>query len=80
MKKKIQLLFVTDGIFPHAIGGMQRHSALLIDALAKTGEVEIIVVHPHQDKIFNDQPSIQGYKSRLNLRDSALKNAMSIQN
>jgi glycosyltransferase involved in cell wall biosynthesis len=58
MKKKTQLLFVTDGIFPHAIGGMQRHSALLIDALAKTGEVEIIVVHPHQEKIFNDQSSI----------------------
>lgn len=52
MSKKQQLLFVTDGIFPHSIGGMQRHSALLIEALAKTGELEIIVVHPHEIQVF----------------------------
>lgn len=59
MKTKIQLLFVTDGIFPHAIGGMQRHSALLIEALAKTGEADIIVVHPHEQKVFSDHEHIQ---------------------
>ena len=52
MEKKRQLLFVTDGIFPHAIGGMQRHSALLLEALAKTNELEIIAVHPHDKTVF----------------------------
>ena len=43
----IQLLFCTDGIFPHAVGGMQRHSRLLVEALAETGAADITVVHPH---------------------------------
>ena len=59
MEKKRQLLFVTDGIFPHSIGGMQRHSALLLEALAKTKELEIIVVHPHDKQVF---PSAYGIK------------------
>ena len=52
---KIEVLFCTDGIFPHAVGGMQRHSSLLIEELAATGAVELIVVHPHEGKqLFND--------------------------
>lgn len=54
-----QLLFITDGIFPHAVGGMQRHSALLLEKLAKTNTLEIIVVHPHQQQVF---PSELGIK------------------
>lgn len=54
-----QLLFITDGIFPHAVGGMQRHSALLIESLAKSSTLEIIVVHPHQQQVF---PSELGIK------------------
>ena len=53
MAGKLEVLFITDGIFPHAIGGMQRHSALLIEALAKTGEVDLIVVHPHSKQVFD---------------------------
>ncbi|MEO5570497.1 MAG: glycosyltransferase family 4 protein [Bacteroidia bacterium] len=60
MKKKIQLIFVTDGIFPHAIGGMQRHSRLLIEELAKITELELIVIHPHDNiKIFDDASCIK---------------------
>ena len=60
MEKKIQLLFITDGIFPHAIGGMQRHSRLLIEELSKNAELEIIVIHPHDSlKIFSDESSIK---------------------
>lgn len=47
-----KVLFITDGIFPHSIGGMQRHSALLITALATTSRLEITVVHPHSENVF----------------------------
>jgi len=51
----LKVLFCTDGIFPHEVGGMQRHSRLLVEALARTGQVELIVVHPHPGKkIFPD--------------------------
>ncbi len=46
MSEKLKVIICTDGIFPHAVGGMQRHSRLLIEELAK-GEVEVIVIHPH---------------------------------
>lgn len=56
---KLEILFCTDGIFPHAIGGMQRHSRLLIEELAKDEKLKLIVLHPHQDKkIFSDFPAI----------------------
>lgn len=52
---KVTVVFVTDGIFPHSIGGMQKHSRLLIEALAKSNEVDLIVIHPHIDiKVFDD--------------------------
>lgn len=56
--KKTKVLFCTDGVFPHAIGGMQRHSALLAEALAATGKIELIVVHPHKEKVFTAIPNI----------------------
>ena len=50
----INLVFCTDGIFPHAIGGMQRHSRLLIEALAKYPNINMVVIHPHKsEKIFH---------------------------
>lgn len=55
---KIQVIFATDGIFPHAIGGMQRHSRLLIEALAESGEVDLTVIHPHDKKVFGDIPNV----------------------
>ncbi len=59
MNKKQKVIFVTDGIFPHSVGGMQRHSRLLIEALAKTGECDLIVIHPHEGKkIFEGLSSV----------------------
>lgn len=50
---EIDLVFCTDGIFPHAIGGMQRHSRLLIEELAKNQNINIVAIHPHtREKIF----------------------------
>lgn len=55
MANKIKVIFCTDGIFPHSIGGMQRHSRLLIEALAKTQQLELVVIHPHSPGVFDTE-------------------------
>lgn len=59
MSKRRKILFVTDGIFPFAIGGMQRHSACLIEALSVYEDLEITVIHPHDKQVFPNLPSIR---------------------
>lgn len=48
MSKILNIAFVTDGIFPHTVGGMQRHSRMLCEELARTGAVKLTVIHPHK--------------------------------
>jgi glycosyltransferase involved in cell wall biosynthesis len=62
---RIPVLFCTDGIFPHAVGGMQRHSKLLVEALAETGEADITVVHPH--------PGVQIFANHNRITEVAIK-------
>jgi glycosyltransferase involved in cell wall biosynthesis len=58
--KKLEIVFCTDGIFPHAIGGMQRHSRLLVEELAKDHGLSIIVVHPHAaKKVFDESTGVE---------------------
>lgn len=58
-QKNKHIIFCTGGIFPYAVGGIQRHSLLLIEALAKTGKVDITVIHPHVGKrVFENTLSI----------------------
>ncbi|HNQ12802.1 MAG TPA: glycosyltransferase family 4 protein [Bacteroidia bacterium] len=55
----MKIIFCTDGIFPLAVGGMQRHSRLLIEQLALYKDIELHVLHPHKNsKIFKSLPSI----------------------
>ncbi len=49
----LRVALCTDGVFPHAMGGMQRHSRLLAEHLARTGAVELTVLHPHPVGIFD---------------------------
>jgi len=56
MRRKV--IFCTDGIFPHSVGGMQRHSRLLIEELAKRKDIEIRVLHPHAETVFDKQLGI----------------------
>lgn len=49
----IHVVLCTDGVFPQAMGGMQRHSRLLAEHLAATGRVRVTVIHPHTRGIFN---------------------------
>ena len=58
---KPHVIFCTDGIFPLAIGGMQRHSRLLIEHLAKQGKLKISVVHPHPQKVFDPNLNIEEF-------------------
>jgi len=47
-ERKLNLIVVTDGIFPHSIGGIQRYSRLLIEELATRESLNITVIHPHE--------------------------------
>lgn len=50
---KLRVALCTDGLYPYAMGGMQRHSRLLAEHLVRTGEVELTVIHPHHEQVFD---------------------------
>lgn len=49
----------TDGVFPQAMGGMQRHSRLLAEHLARSGRMKLTVLHPHPVGIFDPALGIE---------------------
>lgn len=51
--RELRIALCTDGVFPHAMGGMQRHSRLLAEHLAAVEGVHLIVIHPHAPGIFD---------------------------
>jgi glycosyltransferase involved in cell wall biosynthesis len=55
---KLKIIFCTDGIFPHQVGGMQRHSRILIEHLSKMDQLQLIVIHPHSEKIFQTNTTL----------------------
>lgn len=59
MSKPVSVIFVTDGIFPHTVGGIQRHSQLLIEALAQLPGISLVVIHPHRGmRVFAHLPNV----------------------
>lgn len=46
-RSELRIALCTDGVFPHAMGGMQRHSRLLAEHLARRPDVRLTVLHPH---------------------------------
>ncbi|MBK9289885.1 MAG: glycosyltransferase family 4 protein [Flavobacteriales bacterium] len=50
---RLRVALCTDGVYPLAMGGMQRHSRLLAEHLARSGEIDLTVLHPHQGRIFD---------------------------
>ena len=50
---RTHIALCTDGVFPFALGGMQRHSRLLAEHLAKSGRVKLTVIHPHNVQVFD---------------------------
>jgi glycosyltransferase involved in cell wall biosynthesis len=56
----IKIAFCTDGIFPHSVGGMQRHSRLLIEQLVLLPNIDIVVIHPHKDmQVFDTHDNLK---------------------
>lgn len=53
------VVICTDGVFPQAMGGMQRHTRLLAEHLARTGKVKLTVVHPHGTDVFDPALGIE---------------------
>ncbi len=53
MEKPIHIALCTDGVFPQAMGGMQRHSRLLAEHAAAIDQVRITVLHPHPERVFD---------------------------
>ena len=52
---RIKVCFCTDGVYPLMMGGMQKYSRLLCEALADYSDIELYVLHPHGNaKIFLD--------------------------
>lgn len=54
----MHIVLCTDGVFPHAMGGMQRHSRLLAEHLARSGKVKLTVIHPHKEQVFDAELGI----------------------
>ena len=52
----MRIAITTDGIFPHSVGGMQRHSKFLIEGLTRQygANAELHVIHPHNEFVFPD--------------------------
>lgn len=59
MAERIHVVLCTDGVFPQAMGGMQRHSRLLAEHLAATGRIKLTVIHPHANRIFSQGSGIE---------------------
>jgi glycosyltransferase involved in cell wall biosynthesis len=62
----VRILFLTDGLFPFQIGGMQKHSSVLVKLLAER-EVDLTVIHPG-GKNFSDQKLAEQFGDLPNLR------------
>jgi len=60
METPTKVIFCTDGVFPHTVGGIQRHTQLLVEELAKLGTIDIIVIHPHTGiRVFEAFPRVK---------------------
>lgn len=61
MEGKLKVIFCTDGVFPHLVGGIQRHTRLLVEQLAQNNNTDLIVIHTHKGiKVF-DNPNIKEF-------------------
>lgn len=72
---KVRVAVCTDGVYPQAMGGMQRHSRLLVEHLARSGKLDLTVLHPHPVGIFDKSLGVREVhvpdidKSKLYLRE-----------
>jgi glycosyltransferase involved in cell wall biosynthesis len=57
----MRVAICADGIFPVDVGGIQRHSRLLTETLARRyPDLQLVVIHPHDgQRLFTDFPNIE---------------------
>jgi glycosyltransferase involved in cell wall biosynthesis len=55
---RVRVAICTDGVFPHAVGGAQRHTKLLVEHLATYPDLDLTVLHPHRERVFAHVPGI----------------------
>jgi glycosyltransferase involved in cell wall biosynthesis len=57
----MRVAICADGIFPLSVGGIQRHSRLLIETLARRyPELRLVVIHPHEEqRLFPGFPNVE---------------------
>lgn len=59
MSKRLQVVFCTDGVYPQLVGGIQKHTRLLVEELARMNVLDIVVIHQHHDtKVFDPSLNI----------------------
>lgn len=59
MDRPLRIALCTDGVFPLAMGGMQRHSRLLAEHLANDPGIRLTVIHPHAERVFHPDLGIE---------------------
>ncbi len=57
----MRVAICADGVFPRAVGGIERHSRLLTETLAKRHpDLHLVVIHPHEgERLFAGFPNIE---------------------
>lgn len=55
----MRVALCTDGVHPFALGGMQKHSRLLAEHLARSGRTRLVVLHPHEERVFDPSLGIE---------------------
>jgi len=73
MIKRQKIFFCTDGVFPHAIGGMQRHTALLLEELGKINDADYFVIHPHDKNVFDPKFGIAEFPLNYKFEGNYMK-------
>lgn len=41
MSQPVQVVFCTDGVYPQLVGGIQKHTRLLVEELARTKKLKL---------------------------------------
>ena len=65
----MRIAFITDGLHPYVMGGMQRHSSMLVQHLVKQG-VELVVFHTaHSESAITAAKALDGFPEAVQEKD-----------
>lgn len=58
----MRIAFCSSGIHPLSVGGIQRHSRLLIEHLARIEDIRLHVIHPHDAEVFPHLETVEEFR------------------